>query len=277
MKPFEIPPRIIYTILIVILVIPLIKPMGLPLALMQDSKKLYDAINALQPGQRILFSCDWSDSVNTEIYPNYKALIQHAFQRPGVKIYLISFMQQGPLFAEQILGSIDRAGKAYGKDYVNLGFVPGAEAAIGGFAKNPVGFVKADFGGKPTAGMAVMEGIQDAKSFDLVVCVDVSTPGASHWIRQVQIPYGVKMACVSNLVGMVTVTPYVQSGQLFALIAGVRGAAEYESLTKKPGLSSASMDAQSIGHIFILILLFLGNWNRFVEKKRQSARREEVR
>ena len=181
------------------------------------------------------------------------------------------------MFAEQILSTIDRAGKENRKDYINLGFIPGAEAAIGGFAKDPVGFVKADFSGAPTADAPIMEGVKDAKDFDMIVCTDVSTPGASHWIRQVQLPYGVKMACVSNLVGMVTVTPYVQSGQLFALIAGVRGAAEYESLLKKPGLSSASMDAQSIGHVFIILLMILGNWNRFADKRRQSVRREEVR
>jgi hypothetical protein len=37
------------------------------------------------------------------------------------------------------------------------------------------------------------------------------------------------------------------------------GAAEYEMLVGHPGLASRGMDAQSLAHIFIALLIVLGN------------------
>jgi len=233
--------------------------MGLPIPIMQGSKILYDEINALRPGQTVLMSLDWAVEQSIELMPQAKIIMRHLFERPGIKIVLVSFFEQGPVFANQILDDIDLGDKQYGRDYVNLGFISGGEASMTGFASDPVSFAKADFNGTPTSEIAVLDGITSAKSFDLVICTDSGTPGAKQWVAQVQIPYGVKMACLGTLGTLTMAAPYVQSKQLFALMGGVRGAAEYETIMKRPGVSAASMDAQSIGHVYILVLIALGN------------------
>lgn len=270
MKSFEISPKIIYGILVLVLVIPLLKPMGLPIPIMQGSKILYDAINQLQPGQTALISLDWAVEQSIELLPQARIVLQHLFQRPGIKIVMVSFFEQGPVFAQQILSAIDLGDKQYGKDYVNLGFIPGGEAALAGFARDPANFVKADFNGTPTANIEVLKGITSVKSFNLVVCTDSGIPGAAQWVAQVQVPYGVKMACLGTLGTLTMAAPYVQSKQIFALMGGVRGAAEYETIIRKPGVSAASMDAQSIGHVYVLLLIVLGNMAGYL-KKRESA------
>lgn len=270
MKSFELSPKLIYGILVLVLMVPLLKPMGLPIPIMQGSKILYDEISALQPGQTVLMSLDWAVEQSIELMPQAKIVMRHLFQRPGVKVVLVSFFEQGPIFANQILGDIDLNGKQYGTDYVNLGFISGGEASMTGFAADPANFVPADFDGTPTQDIEVLKGITSAKSFDLVICTDSGTPGAKQWVAQVQIPYGVRMACLGTLGTLTMAAPYVQSKQLFALMGGVRGAAEYETIMKKPGLSAASMDAQSIGHVYILALIVLGNVAGRL-KKRTSA------
>jgi hypothetical protein len=53
--------------------------------------------------------------------------------------------------------------------------------------------------------------------------------------------------------------PYIQSDQIASIINGARGAAEYELLRSEPGRAVAGMDAQSIGHIYVALLIIVGN------------------
>lgn len=259
MNKAEVSSKTIYLILVAVLVFPLLKPMGLPLPLMQGSKILYDEIEKLQSGQTVLMSLDWAVEQSIELIPQVRAVMQHVFEKPGVKIALVSFFEQGPVFGEQLLAAIDLNGKEYGVDYVNMGFIPGGEAMMAGFAQDPIGFVKTDFHGNSLSGIKALEGVTEISGFDLLVVTDSGTPGAAEWVRQVQVPHGVKMACLGTLGTLTMAAPFVQGGQLFALLGGVRGAAEYETLTRKPSLAAASMDAQSIGHVYFLILIIVGN------------------
>ena len=61
--------------------------------------------------------------------------------------------------------------------------------------------------------------------------------------------------------------PYLEAGQLEALLGGVRGAAEYEILMKKPAMGSIVMSAQSLGHLAIIGFLVLGNITYFMSRK----------
>jgi len=60
--------------------------------------------------------------------------------------------------------------------------------------------------------------------------------------------------------------PFVQSGQLDGLLAGLRGAAEYELLLQAPGRALAMMDAQSMGHLLIIAFILIGNAAYLVTK-----------
>ena len=62
--------------------------------------------------------------------------------------------------------------------------------------------------------------------------------------------------------------PYMHSRQLIGMVPGLRGAAGYESLIDMKGLGTAGLDAQSIAHIVILLLIVLGNV-AFVLDRRQ--------
>jgi hypothetical protein len=53
--------------------------------------------------------------------------------------------------------------------------------------------------------------------------------------------------------------PYLQAGQLKGLLGGMAGGAEYETLIRKPALATRGMDAQSLAHVFIALMILLGN------------------
>ena len=65
--------------------------------------------------------------------------------------------------------------------------------------------------------------------------------------------------------------PLVQAGQISGLLAGMKGAAEYEVLVEKPGSATAGMDAQSFSHALIIIFMILGNIGYIVTKNKKTS------
>jgi hypothetical protein len=66
------------------------------------------------------------------------------------------------------------------------------------------------------------------------------------------------------------VMPYVNSGQVKGILAGMPGAAEYEALINQPGVGTSGMDAQSIAHLVIVLFIIFGNVAYFLERKRSK-------
>jgi hypothetical protein len=71
------------------------------------------------------------------------------------------------------------------------------------------------------------------------------------------------------------VYPYVETGQVTGLLAGMKGASEYEIMVQKKGYStgisraSQGMDAQSLGHLIIMLFIVLGNIGYFYMRRRR--------
>jgi hypothetical protein len=115
-----------------------------------------------------------------------------------------------------------------------------------------------DSRGKDTASLPIMSGKKSLANCRLFLGFSSGVPGGREYVRQLG-QYKVPL-----LVGCVTVSateyePYVQSGQMSGLIAGLKGAAEYEFLSKQPGAGLAGMDAQSAGHMLIIAFVLLCN------------------
>ena len=70
--------------------------------------------------------------------------------------------------------------------------------------------------------------------------------------------------------------PFVKSGQLQGIVAGMPGAAEYEKLLVNHGIhpelgkAAKSMDAQSIAHLVIVLFIIIGNISYFVKRKKEK-------
>ena len=80
--------------------------------------------------------------------------------------------------------------------------------------------------------------------------------------------------------------PYVESGQIRGILAGMPGAAEYEqmvfnhlnSLEKNkymnsdievvPGKATSRMSAQSIAHVLMVVFIILGNISYYLLRRR---------
>jgi hypothetical protein len=263
--------RFIYVIILIAVSIPLLRPMGLPLSLSSETKLFYDYVNSLGPGAPVVLAFDLQPGALPELYPQMLAILQHLKVRQ-TRIICVAFMAEGAMIAQNALS--DAFGSTstnpnYGKTFVNLGYIAGAETGIAAFAKNVKGAAPQDYYGKPTAGMEVLSGVDTAKDFSLVIEFAYGTPGIPEMMRQMQSPYGVKIAAAATALIATQVMPYLKTGQVVGMLTGLRGAAEYENLIGKPGSAVAGMDAQSVSHVVIIIAIFLGNIGYYYEKRRK--------
>jgi len=259
--------RIIYTLLLVVLLFPMFKPLGIPLAINNTTKVVYDTIEALNPATDVvLFVIDYSPGGSPDVHPQAMAVAEH-LRRRGLKTVMVAFVDAGAMFGEQILDEMLAKGWKYGTDVVNLGYMAGMETAVKNFAENPGGSFTTDHRGNPVSSMPIMQGINHIKDFAYIIDFQTGSPGYQDFLRQVQGPYGVKYAAGIVTVSVPNVMPFVQSGQISGLLQGLRGAAEYELLLGAPGGGAAKMDAQSLGHLLIIAFIIIGNVSYFLTKK----------
>jgi len=64
--------------------------------------------------------------------------------------------------------------------------------------------------------------------------------------------------------------PFLNSGQMVGMVAGLKGAAEYEKLIEIPGRAARGMDAQSIAHLVMIGFIVLGNIAYFMGRRRKG-------
>lgn len=263
--------RVIYVIVLLSLSIPLIRPIGMKVSVGQETRQLYDLVEALPAGSRVIVSMDTSPGGYGELASGTTALLNHLAKK-DIKVIGMGFFDTGPSLLETAFGGSAYKEKVYGQDYVNLGYLAGNETAIAAVARDIPGKFPRDYRGKSTADMPIMQGVKSAKDVALIVTISSGTPGVPEWIRQVGDPMKVPISTVLVAVNVPNMTPYIQAGQLKGMIPSMKGAAGYEQLMGVKGAGAAGMDAQSVSHLAILGFVVLGNVVYFAQKKSGAAR-----
>jgi len=114
----------------------------------------------------------------------------------------------------------------------------------------------------------MMDEIQNLNDFAYIYSGSAGYPGTFEWVKYGGDPTGVPMSSGTTSVQVNEVIPYVQTGQLIGLLAGMPGAAEYEKLIASPGIAIQGMAAQSFAHIVIVIFIVFGNLAFFIKQRR---------
>jgi len=113
-----------------------------------------------------------------------------------------------------------------------------------------------------------MANVRDYSSFPLLVNISAGYPGTKEWVQQVQGRYHLPMVSGCTAVSAPEYYPYLQSGQLLGLLGGMAGAAEYEKARGEKGAATRGMDAQSMAHVLVAVMIVLGN---VVQRSRRQA------
>ncbi|HKQ19249.1 MAG TPA: hypothetical protein VJW75_05825, partial [Candidatus Eisenbacteria bacterium] len=224
------------------------------------------AIEKLPEGSTVLLAGDYDPSTIAENYPMHLAAARHLMRR-NMKIIALALYPAGPPLTDQVLHLVGaELGKQEGIDYVNLGYKTGNELVMSSMGSSIPRTFPVDRRGISVTEIPVMKGIHNYEQFQLLVNVSAGFPGTKEWVQQVVSRYHLPMVAGVTAVSAPEYYPYLQTGQLQGLLGGMAGAAEYEALIQRPALAMRGMDAQSLAHLFIALMIILGNM-AFLGKK----------
>lgn len=263
--------RIIYTVLFVVLFIPLYKPLALPLPITRETRATFNFIDSIPSGSIVLMTNSTGPGVEAELLPQTIAMVRHLMSKK-VRIAICSLAVDAQPYNDKVF---NLWAKDYnyveGTDYVILPYKAGGETAMAAIGRDIVATYPVDSRNRPMASQPVWKGVTKIEDFAAVI--DISGGESQRWaIGHIEGPHKVPCVAAITAVILAVTQPYFSSGQFKGLLSGLNGAAEYEVLAKVPGLAASGMDAQSLGHAWIVILVIMGNIAYFAGKGKKPAK-----
>jgi len=274
--------RIIFLIVGLSVLIPLLKPewVSLPIRPRPESQIVFNEINKLNEGGKILLSFDYGPSTKPEIHPMSIAILKHLFAK-NIQVYGFALWPDGNFMSTEAFSEVSYDyGKEYGIDYVNLGYKPGSEAVVKGIAADIRALYTVDLKGTSINDIPMMKDVINVENFDFVFSLSAGFPGSTEWVQYACDPKNIPLSTGVTSIQVTDILPYVENGQIRGILAGMPGAAEYESLVEvglkemelsvKPGKASSMMAAQSIAHVVIVLFIIFGNITYYITRKNKG-------
>jgi hypothetical protein len=239
----------------------------MPITETSEVKSVYDYIENLPQGSTIMVAMDYDPAALAELYPMNLAILRHAYSR-NIKVIGLTLWVTGTTLADLAMREAAEGIAEADKDYVYLGFVPGATSVIMGMGEDIAKVFPTDYKKRPLSEIPMMEDIKNYKDISLLVDIAAgSTPEA--WIVYAGSKYNQTIAVGCTAVSAVGYYPFLNTGQIIGLLGGMKGAAEYESLTGNRGTATAGMDSQSIAHIAIILLIVVANISYLATRRKE--------
>lgn len=263
-KLYSLDRRIIFVFIFLGILLPFLIDFPLPIKPTTNVKNIYDTIEeiAAQPnGGTILMSFDFDPASAAEMEPMSFAVVKHIFSYKGkIKLVAMNHWNTGTALAEKILlSAAEMYGVEYGTDYVFVGYKAGGASLVINMGQDFHGAYSTDTKGNDTKKMVATRDINKLADFDYVIDWSAGTMGIDVWVIYGQTKYKFKLAGGSTAVMAPDFFPYIQTGQLNGLIAGLVGAAEYETLIKQPGAAVNGMKPQSVVHVILVLFIIFAN------------------
>jgi hypothetical protein len=266
--------RILYGLMFLAVLIPSLLPIGLPIRITPEVQNVYDRIDALPAGSIVMFPLEYDPSTAAELEPMAIAMLRHAFSK-NLRVLGLCLSSTGVTLVENEIAQVAREyHKEYGKDYVYLGYQAYPGIVIMTMGENFRTPFPLDYYGTRLDDIPMMRGVKNYDDVALVFTVN-ATSGIDYWIIYGQGRYKFQLGLGSAAVMATNYYQYLQSGQLFGIISGLRGAAEYEILIKQGTVARKGMDVQSIAHALIILFIIMGNITYVIEKRRRRLGRED--
>jgi hypothetical protein len=271
--------RIVFLLTGVAVLIPLLVHYTTTIPASPIVQRLFDKVEELPAGSKILFSFDYGPSTAPENQPMATSFTRHCFEK-GHRIYMISLWATGPRQAMELIDDIitkEFPNKKQGEDWIHLGFKAGGQGLINTLLSDFTAMYTTDVNGRAVDEIPMMNGIKSLKDFDLIYCVGSGQPGNKEWIQFAGDPGRIPVGGGTTAVMAPQLYPYYPK-QTVGLLGGLQGAAEYEAalIAKYPKykslsrVASTTMGPQVSAHLVIVAFIVLGNITYLIERRRQK-------
>ncbi|HET9941094.1 MAG TPA: hypothetical protein VFR25_08315 [Candidatus Eisenbacteria bacterium] len=274
--------RWIFLFVLLSVAIPIVIPLGLPVTTTESTRKAFEFIEAMKPGDTVLISFDYGPSSAPENDPMAEAVMRQCAIKKLRFIVIALYPLGGLNLANNVVAKVaaEYPDLKYGVDYVNLGYKDGASAVMRRMGDDIAGAFPTDEAGTPIAQIPMMKGIGSLRQVQLVFTVATGIIG-EWWITQVHPQVGTPVIIGPTAVSAPKYYAFLNSGQLVGMIGGMKGAAEYEKLMRaahpdmerfykstRDFTATKGMDGQTVMHTVVLLFILLGNLAFFLTQKR---------
>ena len=275
--------RWIFMLMLLAVAIPILFELTFPEKPTGLAQAVFDEIEALDPGDKVLMAWDFDPASEGELGPMATAFTYHCATK-GLKLYYMSLWPVGPQMVDDNIANViktDFPDLVYGVDYVNLGYKSGNEAVIKVIITDIRGLYTTDAKGTSIRDIPMMQGIENIQQMGLIINISAGYAGTTEWVLFAVTPYP-DIRLVAGVTGVQAplLYPYIPE-QLPGLLGAIKGAAEYEKLVmdayggdipperkNKYLKGKLRMGPQLIAHVLIIVLIIVANLVYFTGKRR---------
>ena len=274
--------RIIFLLIALAVIIPMLLNLVFIVRPSPIVERLFDKVESLPPGSKVLISYDYGPSTVPENQPMADALVRHCMIK-GHRLYIIAVWATGEAQANLTIDRVlhgEFPQKQAGIDYVQLGFKAGGQGLINAIFNDLKGMYTTDASGAEINSIPMMADIKGLRDFDLILSVASGKPGLKEWVQFAGDRGNIPVGGGTTAVEAPLLYPYYPK-QLLGLMGGLQGAAEYEAtlVTKYPkyletsAVAVKSMGPQAVAHLVIICLVIVGNIAFFLQRRQDKLGR----
>ncbi len=257
----ELKSQYIWAILLAIFTVAIIHPIEIPIPMSKATLDVYNMIENLPEGSIVAVGGAYVFAFDLESSASMIACLKQ-MARNHLRVVFV------PLSVEAVqmhkycidMARVDEKYGGpwkYGRDYVQLPYMPGMDAALVAFLTDVHSAVATDVYGTPLDELPLMRDLHSYKDISLWICIHWAFPMI---VRYVTSERGIPSVYFAQAAAYASYAPYMAMypGKVFMTL-GFLGGAQYEKLVGIKGLGYAAMNAYSFLVIAFVIFVILGN------------------
>jgi len=256
--------RVVHLATLAVAIAAVLWPPALPVRPRPDTIAAFRLGQGLRPGDAVFIWIDYGFGAQEELDPLLRALLLQ-LMRQGALLCIASRSPEGAGIADAAVRQVGAAfpayAQGYGRTWLDLGYRPAADVALrAATADLPAAYNGVDETGRALSSLPAAAGLRalGPADFRLAYVLDWGD-GYAPMMTYVSQVTGLRLVVGAIAMEAPVIEPYVQTGQIAAVIAGTRGAAEYESLLDAPGIATALHRGSVLAALFVCALLLAGN------------------
>jgi hypothetical protein len=238
----------------------------------------YETIEKLPPRSVVLLSADFDPASAAELLPMYTGVIHHLLSR-DLRIVNVATWPAAPPYISSSFGRIaPQYDAVYGEDWVELGFLPGDDVAMGNIGQSlQTAFPRESRDNRPYSSVPLLRDVQDSmRGISLLITMSAGYPGILEWIAQVGGRYDVPIMSGTTAVQTPDIFAFYPN-QVRGFLGAATGATQYlqlvdaviprDEIREAKEENQRRMLVQSWGHMLIIGLIVLGNAMYFASRR----------
>ncbi|HCS51369.1 hypothetical protein [Rubinisphaera sp.] len=276
--------RWVFLSMLLAVAIPILLGLEFPETPTQQAINVFDEVERLKEGDRVLLALDYDPSSEGELSPMATSFVLHCAKKK-VKMYFLTLYPGGPPMIQQAIQRViltDFPNLVYGEDYVDLGYKPGYEGVVKVIITNLRELYTTDARGTNIDQIPMCQGVESIQDMDLLIAVSAGYPGCKEWVQYAKTPFPDKINLVAGVTGVQApyLYPYVPK-QLIGLLGAIKGAAEYETLVVGKYIEGEPkavyqegrrrMGPQLVAHLLMVFLIIAGNTLYFLQSSHKKS------